>query len=247
MNYIPIMQKIREMPTAERPNKLFAWLELRAPFEFASLIPFAPWLASAPKGDGRPVLLAPGFAAGESTMKPLSLYLSFLNYQTYDWGLGVNRGEVYEDIDRLGARVESLFEQLNGQPITLIGWSLGGVIAREVARLHPERVREVITLGTPVVGGPKYTTVGEYFADSKGIDLDELEREVDERNSLGLSQPVTSIYSREDGVVGWRAAIDTYNPHAKNVRVSSSHIGLGVNPQVWLAIAKTLADQANSA
>ena len=228
------------LPSCSGPNPLNRLLELRAPLEWASLALSAPYLLTAPKGDGRQILLLPGYMAADNSMRPLELYLNHLGYSAKSWGLGTNRGDVEGDIVRFGDVVERLSEQQGGEGITLIGWSLGGVIAREVARLNAPAVREVITMGTPIVGGPKYTAVGKYYARSQGMDLDEFEQEVHERNSVGLSQPVTSIYSKLDGVVGWEASIDVYNAQARNVEVSASHLGLGGSPRVWRIIADTL-------
>jgi hypothetical protein len=140
----------------------------------------------------------------------------------------------------LGNRVTAVSQALNGAKLTLIGWSLGGVLTREVARLFPDVVQAVLTLGTPIVGGPKFTSVGKSYANRNNIDLEEFELDVHRRNLMGLSQPITSIYSKSDGVVGWQASIDIYNKHAVNLEVTGSHMGLGVNPKVWLTIADVL-------
>lgn len=215
-------------------------LEVRAPFEWASLLVRAPQLASAPRGDGRPVMLLPGYKADESSMRPLGRYLSYLGYDVHDWGIGRNQGDVEGYIERVGKIVRDLHDELGGVPITLIGWSLGGVVAREIARLFERHVREVITMGTPIIGGPKYTVVANRFAAKADIDLDAFEVEVHERNSIGIKQPVTAIYSKSDGVVGWRACVDTYNAHARNIAVNCSHLGLGGHGRVWRLIADTL-------
>jgi len=230
-------------PSCNGPDPINRFFELRAPLEWATLPMGAPCLLTAPQGDGRPVILAPGYMASERSMRPLELYLNHLGYTARSWGLGRNRGNVEDDILRLGEVVESLFELEGETPVTLIGWSLGGVVAREVARLYEPCVREVITMGTPIIGGPKYTAVGKYFAQSQGLNLDQFEHEVHERNSVGLRQPVTSIYSKLDGVVGWEASIDVYNPQARNIEVSASHLGLGCSPRVWRIIADTLATE----
>lgn len=177
-------------------------------------------------------------------MRPLGRYLAFLGYDVYEWGLGRNRGHVDTYTQSMGKRVQELHDRLDGAPVTLIGWSLGGVIARETARLFEPWVREVITLGTPIIGGPKYTAAAERFAEDGKLDLDEFEKEVHARNSVGIRQPVTSIYSKKDGVVGWRASIDVYNAHARNIEVSSSHFGIGAHGKVWRLIADTLAADA---
>lgn len=177
-------------------------------------------------------------------MQPLGRYLRYLGYRVYDWGLGRNNGDVEGYIQLVGERVEQLQKELGGSRITLVGWSLGGVIARETARLFEPCIREVITLGTPIIGGPKYTAVAQRFADSADIDLDQFEKEVHERNAIGIRQPVTSIYSKLDGIVDWRASIDVYNKQARNIEVRSSHFGIGANGRVWGLIADILAESA---
>jgi pimeloyl-ACP methyl ester carboxylesterase len=226
----------------EPPGRLATLLELRAPLDWASLLYRAPQLASAPRGDGRPVMLIPGYGTDERSMRPLGRYLEYLGYNVYDWAQGQNRGDVENDIQRVGKRTREIYDTLGNAPVTLIGWSLGGVSAREVARLFEPYVREVITMGTPIIGGPKYTTVGRRFAEMSNLDLDEFEKEVHARNSIGIRQPVTSIYSKSDGVVAWQASIDTYNKQARNIEVNSSHFGLGANGKVWHLIASLLAD-----
>lgn len=232
----------QQVPQYQRPSRLATFLEIRAPLDWASVMLRAPQLAMAPRGDGRPIMLIPGYGAHESSMRPLGAYLNYLGYRVFDWGQGQNRGDVENDIRRVGRRAQDICDSADRQPVTLIGWSLGGVSAREAARLYEPYVREVITLGTPIAGGPKYTAVADRFATQANIDLDEFEKEVHERNSIGIRQPVTSIYSKYDGVVGWRASIDTYNSQARNVRVNSSHFGLGANGKVWHVIARQLAN-----
>jgi pimeloyl-ACP methyl ester carboxylesterase len=229
-------------PQLSKPNLLDILRELRAPFEFASIALHIKALKKAPKGNGKPVMLVPGYLADDSSMRPLGAYLRYLGYDVYYTELGRNMGKVNTDMMRLGDKVESISQSLDGEKVTLIGWSLGGVLTREVARLFPEVVQEVITLGTPIVGGPKFTTVGKRYAKKNNIDLDEFELDVHQRNSIGLIQPVTSIYSKSDGVVGWQASVDTYNQHANNLEVTGSHLGLGVNPKVWLMIADILGN-----
>ena len=228
------------------PSKLNSFREIAAPVDWVKTLTQLPNLLSLPKGDGRPVVLVPGFLADEYSMSPLKRYLSKMRYDTYHWELGRNRGNVDEDIVRLGEKVLTLHHSLEQQPITLIGWSLGGVLTREVARLFPEAVREVITMGTPITGGPKYTAVAERYAKKNNIDLDSYEHQVLERNQIGFSQPVTSIYSKSDGVVGWQASVDVYNSQAQNIEVKSTHLGLGISACVWEIIANTLASSSNT-
>jgi hypothetical protein len=237
------MTELVETPPAQRPSRLATLLELRAPLDWATILLHMPYLLRAPRGDGRPLMLLPGYGTDESSMRPLGRYLRYLGYDVYDWGLGRNRGNVDTYTRAIGERVRERHDRLDGTPLTLIGWSLGGVIARETARLSEPYVREVITLGTPIIGGPKYTAAAERFAEQSNLDLDEFEIEVHERNSVGLKQPVTSIYSKLDGVVGWRASVDVYNEHARNIEVYSSHFGIGANGRVWRLIADILAGE----
>ena len=229
------------IPQAQRPNLFETLLEVRAPLDWATLLVRMPSLLRAPRGDGRPVMLLPGFGTDELSMRPLGRYLRFLGYGVYDWGLGRNRGRVDTHTRQIGTRVREISKELEGATVTLIGWSLGGVIARETARLFAPYVREVITLATPIIGGPKYTTAAAHFAKSGKLDLDEFEKEVHARNSVGIRQPVTSIYSKRDGIVGWRASVDVYNPQARNIEVNSSHFGIGAHGRVWRLIADVLA------
>lgn len=235
------MTAIADVPTARVPSRLATLLELRAPLDWATVLLRAPQLLSAPRGDGRPVMLLPGYGTDEASMRPLGRYLEYLGYDVYDWGLGRNRGDVDGYIEEAGGRVRELHAELGDAPLTLIGWSLGGVIAREIARLYEPCVREVITLGTPIIGGPKYTAAAKRFSESAGLNLDDFEKHVHERNSIGIRQPVTSIYSKLDGIVGWRASVDIYNEQARNIEVYSSHFGIGVNGKVWRLIADILA------
>ena len=223
------------------PSTGTGFLEARALFEFSSLLPAFPGLLSLPRGDGRPVMTLPGFGAGDASTWPLRQFLASLGYRPVPWGLGVNRDPELAAAQLL-KRLPSLPAAEEG--LTLIGWSLGGIVARLIAHHAPEAVREVITLGTPVEGGPKYTSIGDLYARGRGIDLDDFEAHVHNVNARGIAAPLTVVFSRSDAVVGWRAAIDRYNPHARHVEVRSSHIGLGTNPSVYRIIARTLAGKS---
>ena len=234
----------RELPTdCERPSLFSSLREFGTPLEFLKFPLKAPSLATAPRGDGRKIVLLPGFTSPEMALLPLATYLKYLGYDATTWGLGVNGGDVDPLTQEFGVRIAEMAERAH-HPITLIGWSLGGVIARETARLFSDSVKEVITMGTPLIGGPKYTSVGQFYAMKEGLDLDEFELEVHARNSVGLKQPLTVIYSKSDGIVGWQAARDVYNPHARNIEVRSTHLALGGHSKVWQIIAETLAESA---
>ncbi len=226
------------------PTKFSTLKEIRAPLEWLFSFANQRKIGAVPNGDGRLLILVPGYGADEWSMKPLKKFLTSLNYQVFDWGHGRNRGHVEEDTELLASTVQTISSDHNNELVTLIGWSLGGVLSREVARLYPQSVREVITMGTPLVGGPKYTVLANRYAKQKNIDLDEYEAEIHGINTVGFRQPVTVIYSKSDGIVGWRAAVDYYNEQAKNIEVNCSHLGMGVSAEVWKIIAQTLAQSS---
>jgi hypothetical protein len=115
------------------------------------------------------------------------------------------------------------------------------VFARETARDYPGYVSQVVTMGSPVVGGPKYTTMGRIF-EKRGADLDEIEATIAARESTPIQVPLTCIYSKRDGIVGWQASIDRHSPQVEHIEVYTTHLGLGISPDVFKIIAKKLAD-----
>lgn len=213
--------------------------ELRGALEPARLLLRAPLIATLPRGHGACVIVLPGYGASESSTAVLQAFLRLLGYRSYSWGLGRNTGNAGKLLPRVLARIDEVAPAADSQ-VHLVGWSLGGYIAREAAREAPSRIRSVITLGSPVVGGPKYTTVARRYR-QQGLDLDEIERLVDARYDRPLATPVTAIFSRSDGVVAWEACIDRRSPGIEHVEVGTTHIGLGFCPEVYRIIADRLA------
>jgi pimeloyl-ACP methyl ester carboxylesterase len=224
------------------PGRRAAWGELAGLLEFPRLLLRAPALARAPRGDGAPVLVLPGFATGDGATSLLRAYLSFLGHDVHPWGLGRNDGDVPRLLALVVARVTAL-ARATGRPVRLLGWSLGGYLAREVSREVPADVDRVVTLGSPVVGGPKYTLTARAYR-RRGIDLDAIEAAVDAREAVPLTRPVSAIYSRRDGVVAWQACLDERNGCVEHVEVSSTHLGLAFSPDVYLVVARRLAGPA---
>jgi pimeloyl-ACP methyl ester carboxylesterase len=205
----------------------------RAAFE-ASTLPAA-WLLlrRAPRGDGHPVLVLPGYWAGDGSTAALRGYLRALGHRAHRWGLGWNLGLEDGVGGSLLGRLVALSER-HGRAVSLVGWSLGGVYARELAKLAPERVRQVVTLGSP-------------FGMGRGGD-GWLKRVVYGRASRPAGRicdappvPSTAIVSRSDGIAGFRACCEVPSPYAETVQVPGSHLGLGLNPIVLFAIADRLA------
>lgn len=215
--------------------------EARVLLELPRLLFRFPVLARQPRGSGQPVLVLPGYGAGDFSTAFLQGYLRFLGYRVRGWGKGRTSGEVKNLMPRVLKRLMSLARK-SGQEVTLVGWSLGGYLAREAARERPDLVRRVITLGTPVVGGPKYTIVARHFH-RRGVDMDAMEAEIELRNQTSLRMPVTAIYSRTDAVVAWRACIDRNGSNVEHVEVRSTHLGFGFSAEVYKIIAQRLAAQ----
>ncbi len=212
--------------------------EVRGAFEPARLLLRAPLIATLPRGRGATVMVLPGYGANEASTAVLQTFLRLLGYRSFHWGLGRNTGNVAKLMPRVLERIEEIAEP--DAEVHLVGWSLGGYIAREAARERPGRIRSVITLGSPVIGGPKYTTVARRYR-RQGLDLDELERLVDARYDRPLTTPVTAVFSKSDGIVAWEACIDRRSPGIEHVEVKSTHIGLGFCPEVYRIIADRLA------
>ena len=220
------------------PNALLVLLEGRAPIEFFSLFAALPWLARMPRGDGHPVMVFPGMAASDITTLPLRRYLDRLGYATQAWRQGLNFGPRPGVLERSADDIRALADK-HGQPVSLIGWSLGGIYARELAKLHPTLTRCVVTLGTPFTGHPKATNawrVYELLSRSKVGDAD-LMAEIRKPPPV----PTTSIFSRTDGIVSWRCSLNDPGPLVENIEVPASHVGMGTNPLALYAVADRLA------
>lgn len=196
----------------------------------------APRLArSAARGSGQVAMFLPGLRANDLSNLPMRRFLDRRGFRTHGWGLGVNDGNVRERLPAVIERVSDL-AATNG-PVALVGWSLGGVIAREVARERPEVVRRVITYGTPVVGGPLYTAVTGVYTDEERREIAE---RIAERNRIPIERPITAMYSRNDGIVAWRACVDDFSPEVENIEITSTHVGMGIDPDVWEVVADRL-------
>lgn len=213
-------------------------LEGRCLWEGAALLAIQPLLALAPRGDGHQVLVLPMLLGNDlSTWLPRES-LSRLGYQARPWNLGTNRGPVPGLMAACRERLQALHRQ-DGRKLSLIGWSLGGLYARELARQAPELVRLVITLGSPVTGDPAPAEFWKLHAAFTGQPMGLGEP----GGSLAEPPPVptTAIFSRSDGIVPWANSQERAGPLTENIEIESSHLGLGVNPMAIHVIANRLA------
>ena len=221
------------------PSSSYVIREARGLIELPRLLLRFPSLARQPRGNGEPILILPGYGAGDGSTMILKGYLRLLGYRARGWGLGRNRGAASESLPRLLRRLGNLSRR-SKQKVAIIGWSFGGYLARELARERPDLVRLVITLGTPVVGGPKYTAAAESYR-KRGIDVEAIAAEVEQRSRMAnLEVPVVAIYSRKDSVVAWQACIDGQTPNIEHVEVISTHLGFGFSADVYQVIAVRL-------
>jgi hypothetical protein len=218
------------------------WAEApRATLELAAASTLAPLLAADRRGDGHPVLVVPGFLHHDSSTMVLRAFLRWLNYSVSGWKLGPNLGSSESVVSGLRRHVASLTES-SGEKVTIIGWSLGGMYAHELARRAPGSVRQVVTLGSPIrlAGRPGRSTSAAFDRMARlHLTSPVLARPWREAGSLRV--PATSVYSRSDGIVPWQACRLGPGKHRENVEVFSSHHGLGHNPTVLHLLADRLA------
>lgn len=216
----------------------------RALAEMASLLPAAPYLALAPRGDGHPVLVLPGFGGGDGSTTVIRRYLAGQGLGTHAWELGRNLGSAMPDLQRrLSERLETVWREGGGRKVSLVGWSLGGVYARLLTHMHPERVRQVITLGSPIGGTPRPSRAQRVMSrlGATGIDREEALRLRRLASDPLPGVPSTAVYSRTDGIVPWQIARQQPGPLAENIEVYGSHIGLGFNASALYLLAERLA------
>jgi pimeloyl-ACP methyl ester carboxylesterase len=220
------------------PGPLLMMLEARAPWEYAAMLVATPWLARLPVGDGHPVLVFPGLGASDITTAPLRKFLQQRGYTAYPWKQGFNFGPRHGVLDACRAQLKHLAAK-HREPVSLIGWSLGGVYARELAKEQPEHTRCVITLGTPFAGHPRATNAWRFYemVSGQAVHDHELLAQLHEPPPC----PTTSLYSRSDGVVAWQCSLNPEAPHTENIEVHASHVGMGMNPLALYAIADRLA------
>lgn len=228
-----------------RPPSIF-WtlMEGRAALEFGSFLSLRLAMRNLPRGDGHPVLVLPGFVASDVSTRPLRGVLKDLGYKPYGWGLGRNLKFNDAREAEMSALVDRIFGE-HGDKLSIVGWSLGGVFARELAKRSPDKVRSVISLGSPITRHRDYSNARRLYDAINGPPEDSRTEQL-ERLGEAPPVPTTSIFSRTDGVVAWRGSLqapDGRNAQTENIEVPASHFGLGVNPLVVYLIADRLAQR----
>jgi len=204
-------------------------------------------VAALPRGDGHPVVIFPGLAANEYSNGPMVRLCRQLGYAARDWGRGFNtgpRGDVAAWLDELARHVGAM---TTGQtrPMSLIGWSLAGFYAREVAKRLNGRVRQVITVGTPFAGKAEHTHAAWFYRIVNG-QPPAFDDALMARLRTPPDVPTTSVFSRRDGIVAWQACVQNGGARAENIEVDGSHCGLGWNARVFAIIADRLRQPENA-
>jgi hypothetical protein len=217
---------------------------VRFPSEYA-----ASWLVdrlpAQELGHGRPVLVLPGFGATDRATGRLRDHLERRGWTTYGWEVGSNHGFTDEVLDGVLRRFDEVYagpDERDRRPVDVVGWSFGGLLARWVAHQRPARVRSVVTLGSPWRPEGERTRTTPLFERARrthGLS-DRAEKVLDELRAP-LPVPTTAIWSRTDGVVGWRGCVVEESETAHNVAVPSSHLGMASNPFALAALTKALA------
>jgi pimeloyl-ACP methyl ester carboxylesterase len=199
------------------------FLEGRAISELGAFLGALPLLSLAPKGDGHPVLVLPGLVASDTSTRPLR-------------NLGLRQGVQHAMVD--------LVHELNdthGRKVSLVGWSLGGLYARQLAKMMPERVRSVTTLGSPFAAGPKATNAWRVYEMASGRRADQEDARFGGSLAGTPPMPTTAIFSRTDGICAWQGCMEKTTATSESIEVESSHCGMGHHPAVVYAVADRLA------
>jgi pimeloyl-ACP methyl ester carboxylesterase len=212
----------------------------RAVADYGLYLAARPFVPRLPRGDGHPVLVLPGLLADDVSTRALRTVLRRAGYGVHGWRLGRNIGPTALAFRGMRDRIDELSERY-GRPVSLIGWSLGGIYARALARRSPDAVRQVITLGSPFrLARDSQSRATKVFARYSHLHVEHRSLPL-ESESVPLRMPATSIYSHFDGIVHWETCLDTPSARCENIAVMASHLGLGHHPASIWAIADRLA------
>lgn len=238
------MSAFLSSPTRPPSYVLLAAEPVRAALEYAAYQVMSE--QALPRGDRHAVVIFPGLATNGHVTRPLQSFCERLGYDCFDWGMGLNvgpQGDVQQWLDTLTKRV---LERTQGHAasVSLVGWSLGGIYAREVAKRVPTRVRQVVTIGSPFAGSAEHTNVGWLYRLLNG-GVPPTDPDLCALLSAPPPVPTTSIYSRSDGVVAWQACVDDgrNRRRVENIEVEGSHCGMPWNPAVLRVLADRLAQR----
>ena len=205
-----------------------------------------PYLRLAPRGVGRPVLVLPGFLSDDEATLNLRHYLGEQGHVVYPWGLGINLGPTEAILDGIERRLDEIAAAHGGR-VSLVGVSLGGVFARELAHRRPDSVRQVITLGSPFrIRRDSESSLRALFEALSPLHAGPSRFSVWDPPRDPLPVPTTVIYTRSDGMVGWETCVGCASAASENIEVIGSHSGLVHLPAAVYAVADRLAQPRDS-
>ena len=223
----------------KKPSLLMLALENRAFLEFGAGLLNTPFVKQNAIGEGRAVLVIPGFGAGDISTLLLRRYLNKQGFKAVGWGMGINYGTSSKVRDGLYSKVKQLRHN-TGQKVSVIGWSLGGIFARELGRKLDDDVHSVLTMGAPFTGNPYGNYLFQLSLVLSGQQFGQREADAFDRRSEPPPVKTVAIHSRYDGVVAWECSLEKETDHTRNIEVNSSHFGFPFNPAVFSVIAEAL-------
>jgi pimeloyl-ACP methyl ester carboxylesterase len=223
------------------PSTIKLALEVRAINELGLFLGAFPLLGLAARGDGHPVVVFPGLLASDASTKPLRMFLSSRGFDVCGWGCGPNHGPK-EGLEEQMCKVIAQQFSLHKRKVSLVGWSLGGIYARQLAKLMPDKIRCVITLGSPFAGSSRSTHAWPLYRLASGQLADQEPREFAGFSLLEAPPvPTTAIFSRSDGICAWQSCVEDSGVFSESIEVYSSHCGMGFNLLALYAVADRLA------
>ncbi|MEQ6248048.1 hypothetical protein ABMC89_04070 [Sulfitobacter sp. HNIBRBA3233] len=227
--------------TTIAPSKALLLMEGRAIPELFGFVAALPTLtALAPRGDGQPVLVLPGLTTSDRSTTSLRSFLKTKGYPAYGWKLGMNFGPRPGVEQGLIDLVHKLSDK-HGRTVSIVGWSLGGIYARQLGKMMPDSIRQVISLGSPFGGHPRATNAWRVYEIASGQSAHDTDSHMGGAISAPPPVPTTAIYSKTDGICAWQNCIEARSDIAENIEVKASHCGLGHHPAVVYAVADRLA------
>lgn len=227
-------------PEISAPPLRYLAMELRSIAELADLAFRYRELEETPRGDGHPVLVLPGLMSSDLATLPMRRFLTRQGYAAYGWGFGMNlglRGTLEADL----AALLGTIAQRHDRKVSLVGVSLGGIYARQLAKVFPHLVRAVVTLGSPFAGGPRSTHGWRVYEWACGKSVDSRDQHMGGPVRPPPPLPTTAIFSRTDGICAWESCFEEAGPLSESIEVTGSHIGLPHNLQVLRILADRLA------
>jgi hypothetical protein len=228
--------------TLSPPSRTLMFMEGRALSELGAFLGALPLLSLAPRGDGHPVLVLPGLVASDTSTRPLRAFLRSRGYAVSGWRQGRNLG-LRPGVQHAMVDLVHELNDTHGRKVSLVGWSLGGLYARQLAKMMPARVRQVITLGSPFAASPKATNAWRVYEMASGRRAEEEDARFGGSLAGAPPVPTTAIFSRTDGICAWQGCREQASSMTESIEVESSHCGMGHHPAAVYAVAERLAQK----